>query len=79
MAQFCQITGRRPQVGNNVSHANNKTRRRFNLNIRKKRFWSPTLNQWITLKISMKGQRLINKYGVDTVLANMAMAQHVKG
>lgn len=72
MAQYCQITGRRPQVGNNVSHANNKTRRRFNLNIRVKRFWSPTLNRWVKLKLSMKGQRLINKYGLDVVLTKMS-------
>ena len=64
-------------VGNNVSHANNKTRRRFELNIRIKRFWSPLLNQWIKIKISTKGQRLVNKYGIDAVLAKI-QAKRIK-
>jgi large subunit ribosomal protein L28 len=72
MAQFCEVTKRRPMAGNNVSHANNKTRRRFQLNIRIKRFFSPELNRWVKLKVSTKGQRIINKLGIDAVLANLA-------
>lgn len=68
MAQLCQVTQRRPTVGNNVSHANNKTRRRFELNIRKKRFWSDKLNAWVKLKVSTQGQRMIDKLGLDVVL-----------
>lgn len=71
MSQVCQITGKRPMAGNNVSHANNKTRRRFNVNLRKKRFWSEKMNRWVTLKLSTQGQRLIDKLGLDAVLARI--------
>ncbi len=71
MSQVCQITGKRPMAGNNVSHANNKTRRRFNVNLRKKRFWSKKMNRWVTLKLSTQGQRLIDKLGLDAVLARI--------
>ncbi len=71
MSQVCQITGKRPMAGNNVSHANNKTRRRFNVNLHKKRFWSEKMNRWVTLKLSTQGQRLIDKLGLDAVLARI--------
>ena len=68
MARVCQITGKRPQVGNNVSHANNKTKRRFLPNLQKKRFFLPDENKWITLKVSGKGIKTISKYGITAVL-----------
>ena len=71
MANVCQITGKRPMTGNNVSHAHNKTRRRFLPNIQEKRFWSEQENRFIKLKVSTKGMRIIDKKGVDAVLAEL--------
>jgi large subunit ribosomal protein L28 len=68
MARVCQITGKRPQVGNNVSHANNKTKRRFLPNLQKKRFFIPEEDRWITLKVSTKAIKTINKNGISAVL-----------
>ena len=68
MSRVCQITGKRPQVGNNVSHANNKTKRRFNPNLQKKRFYLPEEDKWITLKVSTSALRTINKNGITAVL-----------
>jgi large subunit ribosomal protein L28 len=68
MARVCQITGKRPQVGNNVSHANNKTKRRFYPNLQKKRFYIPEEDRWITLKVSTKAIKTINKLGISAVL-----------
>ncbi|HET8860001.1 50S ribosomal protein L28 [Marivirga sp.] len=68
MARVCQITGKRPQVGNNVSHSNNKTRRRFLPNLQKKRFYLPEEDKWITLKVSTSAIRTINKNGLTSVL-----------
>jgi large subunit ribosomal protein L28 len=68
MARVCEITGKRPRVGNNVSHANNKTKRRFYPNLQKKRFFLPEENRWITLKVSTKAIKTINKYGITAVL-----------
>lgn len=68
MSRVCQITGKRPRVGNNVSHANNKTKRRFDINLQKKKLYSPELGQWITLKVSARALRSINKKGIDAVL-----------
>lgn len=68
MARVCQITGKRPQVGNNVSHANNKTKRRFYPNLQKKRFFIPEENRWVVLKISAKAIKTINKNGIGAVL-----------
>ncbi len=68
MARVCQITGKRPQVGNNVSHSNNKTRRRFLPNLQKKRFYIPEEDKWITLKVSASAIRTINKNGISSVL-----------
>lgn len=68
MARVCQITGKRPQVGNNVSHANNKTKRRFLPNLQKKRFYLAEEDRWITLKISTKAIKTISKYGLSAVL-----------
>jgi large subunit ribosomal protein L28 len=68
MANVCQVTGKRPMTGNNVSHAHNKTRRRFLPNIQSHRFWSELEKRFIKLKVSIKGMRIIDKKGVDAVL-----------
>ncbi|MEQ6168156.1 MULTISPECIES: 50S ribosomal protein L28 [unclassified Ekhidna] len=68
MSKVCDITGKRPQVGNNVSHSNNKTKRRFNPNLQKKRFYIPEEDTWITLKVSTSALRTINKNGITSVL-----------
>ncbi len=68
MSKVCDITGKRPQVGNNVSHANNKTKRRFNPNLQKKRFYIPEEDKWVTLKVSTSALRTINKIGIAAVL-----------
>lgn len=71
MTQACQITGKRPITGNNVSHAKNKTRRRFLPNLHKRRIWIPSENRYITMKLSAKGLRLIDKLGIETVLEKL--------
>jgi large subunit ribosomal protein L28 len=71
MAQVCVVTGKKPMSGNNVSHANNKTRRVFNLNLHNKRFWVETENRWVRLRVSGKGVKIINKRGIDSVLAEL--------
>lgn len=68
MSRVCQVTGKRPTTGNNVSHANNKTRRRFLPNIHLHRFWVEEENRFVTLKISTKGMRIIDKLGIKAVL-----------
>jgi large subunit ribosomal protein L28 len=74
MARVCQVTGKRPATGNNVSHAQNKTRRRFLPNLHSKRFWVESENRFISLRVSSKGLRIIDKKGIDTVLADMRAA-----
>ena len=74
MARVCDLTGKRTQVGNNVSHANNKTKRRFYPNLQKKRFYIPEEDAWITLKVSTSALRTINKNGITAVL-NKAVEQ----
>lgn len=71
MARVCQVTGKRPISGNNVSHANNKTRRRFLPNLQKKRFFVPSEQKWVTLKVSAHGIRIINRRGIEAVLREM--------
>ncbi|HXC40080.1 MAG TPA: 50S ribosomal protein L28 [Burkholderiales bacterium] len=71
MARVCQITGKKPQVGNNVSHANNKTKRRFLPNLQYRRFWVESEKRWISLRISNAGLRTIDKRGIDVVLAEL--------
>tara|TARA_Y100000768_G_scaffold378260_1_gene352466 strand:- start:725 stop:961 length:237 start_codon:yes stop_codon:yes gene_type:complete len=68
MSKVCQVTGKKPMFGNNVSHANNKTRRKFNVNLQKKKFWLPEENRYITLRLSMHGLRIINKKGISRVV-----------
>ncbi len=71
MARVCQVTGKRPVAGNNVSHAHNKTKRRFLPNLHKHRFWVESENRWIKLRLTAKGMRIIDKKGIDAVLAEM--------
>ena len=71
MSRVCQVTGKRPMSGNNVSHAHNKTRRRFLPNLHTHRFWVESENRWVRLRVSTQGLRLIDKQGIDQVLADM--------
>ena len=71
MSKVCQVTGKRPQSGNNVSHANNRTRRRFLPNLQNKRFWLESEQRWVRLRVSHKGMRIIDKKGIDAVLADL--------
>ena len=71
MSRVCQVTGKRPASGNNVSHAHNKTRRRFLPNLHSHRFWVESEKRWVKLKVSHQGLRLIDKRGIDAVLADL--------
>ena len=71
MSRVCEITGKRPAVGNRVSHANNKNRRRFLPNLHSQRFWLETEKRWVSLRISTNGLRTIEKKGIDQVVAEL--------
>ena len=71
MAKICQVTGKKPMSGNNVSHAHNKTRRRFLPNLQTKKFWVKSENKWVRLRVSAKGLRIIDKNGIDSVLKEL--------
>ncbi|MEE9343796.1 MAG: 50S ribosomal protein L28 [Gammaproteobacteria bacterium] len=71
MSKICQVTGKRPVSGNNVSHANNRTRRRFLPNLHSHRFWVASENRWIKLRVSSRGIRIIDKKGIDSVLTDI--------
>ena len=71
MSKVCQVTGKRPMSGNNVSHALNRTRRRFEPNLHHHRFWVESEKRWVKLRVSTKGMRIIDKKGIDTVLAEI--------
>ena len=71
MSRVCQVTGKRPVTGNNVSHANNKTRRRFLPNLHTHRFWVESEKRWVKLRVSSKGMRIIDKHGIENVLADL--------
>lgn len=68
MSKVCQVTGKRPVTGNNVSHANNRTRRRFLPNLHTHRFWVESENRFVKLRVTSKGMRIIDKLGIDKVL-----------
>ena len=72
MSKVCQVTGKRPQSGNNVSHAHNKTRRRFLPNLQYKRFWLAAEKRYVRLRVSHKGLRIIDKHGIEKVLADLS-------
>ena len=71
MSRVCQITGKRPLAGHNISHANNKTKRRFLPNLHSRRFWVSNENRWVRLRVSRQGLRIIDKLGNDRVLADL--------
>ena len=71
MSRVCMVTGKKPVTGNNVSHANNKTRRRFSPNLQTHRFWVESEKRFVKLRVSTKGMRTIDKLGIDTVLADI--------
>jgi large subunit ribosomal protein L28 len=71
MSRVCQVTGKKPVSGNNVSHANNRTRRRFLPNLHSHKFWDDSENRWEKLRLSAKGMRIIDKNGIDAVIADM--------
>ncbi len=71
MSRVCQVTGKGPMVGNNVSHANNRTRRRFLPNLHSHRFWVEGENRWVKLRVSTHGMRIIDKRGISSVLSDI--------
>jgi large subunit ribosomal protein L28 len=79
MAKKCPITGKGPLVGNNVSHANNKTKRRYLPNLQYKRFWLETEKRFVRLRVSTSGMRIIDKYGIEAVLQDLRLREQVTG
>lgn len=79
MSKVCQLTGKRPISGNNVSHSNRRTKRRFMPNLAKKRFYIPETEQWVTLKVSMSALRTINKLGIYAYLKKLEAKGHDTG
>ena len=71
MARVCQVTGKAPMVGHQVSHANNKTKRRFMPNLQYRRFWVESENRWVRLRLPTAGLRTVDKIGIDAVLADL--------
>jgi large subunit ribosomal protein L28 len=71
MSRICQVTGRKPSFGNHVSHSHRKVRRRWDPNIQKHRFWLPSEKRYITLTVSAKGLKTINKNGIESVVADL--------
>lgn len=71
MARVCEVTGKKPMSGHNVSHANNKTKRRFLPNLQRRKFWVESENRWISLRLTNAALRTIDKNGIDSVLAKM--------
>ena len=71
MSRICQVTGKSPMVGHNVSHANNKTKRRFNPNLQEHRFWLESEKRYVRLRVSAKGMRIIDKRGIEQVLKDI--------
>ena len=72
MSRVCEVTGKKVMYGNNVSHAHNKTRRRFDVNLHKKTFWVDSLNKSVTLKVSAKGLKIIDKKGIESVIKDLS-------
>ena len=71
MARVCQVTGKAPMYGNNISHANNKTKRRFLPNLQRRRFWVESENRWVSMRLTNAALRTIDKNGIDAVLSEM--------
>ena len=76
MSKVCQVTGKRPMTGNNVSHAQNKNKRRFMPNLRFHRFWVESENRYVRLRVSSKGMKIIDKKGIDEVLKDLRASGH---
>jgi large subunit ribosomal protein L28 len=76
MSRVCEVTGKRPAVGNRVSHANNKKRRRFLPNLHTQRFYLETEKRWVTLRLSAAGMRTVEKKGIDKVVAELRAQGH---
>ena len=76
MSRVCQVTGKRPITGNNVSHAQNKNKRRFMPNLRFHRFWVDSENRYVRLRVSSKGMKIIDKKGIDEVLKDVRASGH---
>ncbi|HEX2549523.1 MAG TPA: 50S ribosomal protein L28 [Gammaproteobacteria bacterium] len=79
MSRVCQVTGKRPMVGHNVSHANNKSKRRFNPNLQEHRFWLESEKRYIKLRVSRKGMRIIDKLGLEQVLKDIKEREQEEG
>lgn len=79
MARVCQVTGKKSVTGNNVSHANNKTKRRFLPNLHSRRFWVESENRYIRLRVSSAGLRTIDKKGIDVVIAELGLGKVLGG
>jgi len=77
MSKVCQVTGKRPMVGNNVSHANNKTKTRSVPNLQSHRFFVPSMKKWVKLKVSAHGLRIINRRGIEKVVAELMAAGEI--
>ena len=74
MARVCQLTGKKPMSGNNVSHANNKTKRRFLPNLQNRKFWVETENRWVSMRITNAALRTIDKLGIDAIVKKLRAA-----
>ena len=73
MSRVCQVTGKKPMFGNNVSHAKNKTKRRFNINLQRKKFWLSDENRYVTLRVSTSGMKIIDKKGIKKVVDDLKL------
>ena len=73
MSRICEVTGKKPMFGNNVSHAKNKTKRRFNINLQRKKFWLPDENRYVTLRVSTNGMKIIDKKGIKKVIDDLKL------
>ena len=73
MRRVCEVTGKKPMFGNNVSHAKNKTKRRFNINLQRKKFWLPDENRYVTLRVSTSGMKIIDKKGIRKVVDDLKL------
>jgi len=79
MAKKCPVTGKGPMVGNNVSHANNKTKRRYLPNLQYKRFWLEGEKRFVRLRVTTRGMRIIDKHGIETILQNIKLREQISG
>lgn len=79
MTRKCPVTGKRPMSGNNVSHANNKTKRRYLPNLQYKRFWLESEKRFVRLRVSTRGIRIIDKHGIEAVLKDLQLRDQISG